>query len=108
MTSVAQTPHSHGAVVPAASRAARFASFDVDAFEVPGGREEIWRFTPMRRLRGLHSGVAATGVAAVEVKAPPEIVVSTVDRGDERLGVAGTPGDRIAAQAWCSFDAATV
>ena len=31
-----------------------FSSFDVDAFEVPGGRDELWRFTPLKRLRGLH------------------------------------------------------
>ena len=35
-----------------------FASFDVDAFEVPGGRDELWRFTPLKRLRGLHDGTA--------------------------------------------------
>ena len=35
-----------------------FASFDVDAFEVPGGRDELWRFTPLKRLRGLHDGSA--------------------------------------------------
>ena len=33
--------------VPAASRAERFTGYDVEAFEVPGGREENWRFTPM-------------------------------------------------------------
>ncbi|HEU5472758.1 MAG TPA: Fe-S cluster assembly protein SufD [Actinophytocola sp.] len=101
-------PHSHGAVVPQSSRAEWFTSFDVDAFEVPGGREEIWRFTPMKRLHGLHSGAAATGTATVEVGAGPEVRVDTVARGDERLGVAGTPADRIAAQAWCSFTEATV
>ncbi|SMD21711.1 Fe-S cluster assembly protein SufD [Kibdelosporangium aridum] len=102
--------HSHGAgaVVPAASRAAQFASFDVDAFEVPGGREEIWRFTPMKRLRNLHNGAVADGTAAVSVDAPAEVKVETVQRGDERLGTAGTPDDRIAAQAWCSFVDATV
>jgi Fe-S cluster assembly protein SufD len=42
--------------VPAASAGERFTSYDVDAFEVPGGREENWRFTPLRRLRGLHDG----------------------------------------------------
>ena len=42
-----------------------FTSFDVDAFEVPDGRDEIWRFTPLKRLRGLHDGSApATGTAA--------------------------------------------
>jgi Fe-S cluster assembly protein SufD len=102
------TPHSHGPVVPQASRAEWFASFDVDAFEVPGGREELWRFTPMKRLRGLHTGLAASGAATVEVSDGTGVVVSTARRGDDRLGVAGTPGDRIAAQAWCSFTEATV
>jgi len=49
--------HSHGAgVVPEQSRAERQASFDVTAFGVPTGREEIWRFTPMDRLGELHTG----------------------------------------------------
>ncbi len=30
-------------------------SFDVDDHAVPTGREEIWRFTPLKRLRGLHA-----------------------------------------------------
>jgi Fe-S cluster assembly protein SufD len=108
MTSVAQTPHSHGAVVPKASRAEHFASFDVEAFEVPGGREEIWRFTPMKRLRGLHDGTArAAGDLTVEVDGP-DVTVESVGRDDERLGTAGTPGDRIAAQAYTSFAKATV
>src|SRR4051794_18946757 len=102
--------HSHGvgAVIPAASRASQFASFDVDAFEVPGGREEIWRFTPLKRLRDLHKGAEATGTATVDVSASAEVVVETVPRSDERLGKAGTPDDRIAAQAWSSFVDATV
>ena len=108
MTSVAQTPHSHGAVVPAASRAEQFASFDVDAFEVPGGREEIWRFTPMKRLRGLHDGSAVvSGELLVEVDGL-DVRVETVGRDDSRLGQGGKPADRIAAQAYSSFPQATV
>jgi Fe-S cluster assembly protein SufD len=107
MSQATQTPHSHGAVVPAASRAERFSSYDVEAFEVPGGREEVWRFTPMKRLRGLHDGsAAATGELTVEVTG--EATIETVGRDDERLGEAGTPGDRIAAQAYTSFAKATV
>lgn len=61
-----------GAVVPAASRAERFTSYDVEAFEVPGGREENWRFTPMKRLRGLHDGSApATGEITLETDTAP-------------------------------------
>jgi Fe-S cluster assembly protein SufD len=98
-----------GSVVPASSKGERFTSFDVEAFEVPGGREEIWRFTPMRRLRGLHDGSAvASGRCTVDVEAAPEAKVETVGRDDNRLGVAGTPGDRIAAQAWSEFTSATV
>jgi Fe-S cluster assembly protein SufD len=102
------TEHSHGAAssarIPNATRAERFASFDVEAFEIPGGREEDWRFTPMKRLHGLHTGAVATAAARIGVsgRTPYEWVL----RGDPRLGVAGTPGDRVAAQAWHSFDEA--
>lgn len=86
-----------------------FASFDVDAFEVPHGRDEIWRFTPLRRLRGLHDGTArATGKADVRVAEQPGLRVETVHRGDERLGDGGVPTDRVAAQAFSSFNSATV
>lgn len=98
-----------GAVIPAASRAERFTSYDVEAFEVPGGREENWRFTPMKRLRGLHDGSAvATGEITLETEAAPELKIESVGRDDERLGAAGVPSDRIAAQAYSSFKQATV
>ncbi|MGK4592114.1 Fe-S cluster assembly protein SufD [Amycolatopsis sp. w19] len=98
-----------GVVIPATSRAERFTSYDVEAFEVPGGREENWRFTPMKRLRGLHDGsAAASGSATVDADAAPELKIETVGRDDERLGAAGVPSDRIAAQAYSSFTEATV
>jgi len=86
-----------------------FTSFDVDAFEVPGGRDELWRFTPLKRLRGLHDGSApATGSALIEVSDRPGVTVESVRRGDERLGQAGVPADRVAAQAFSSFNQATI
>jgi Fe-S cluster assembly protein SufD len=103
MTASTQTP-----VVPQASKGERFTAFDVDAFEVPTGREEDWRFTPLRRLHGLHSGAAPTGTATVHVEAAPEVAVETVGRGDGRIGDGGTPGDRVAAQAWSAFAEATL
>ncbi|MGW3727371.1 Fe-S cluster assembly protein SufD [Streptomyces sp. NPDC000851] len=85
-------------------------SFDVADFPVPHGREEEWRFTPLERLRGLHDGTAvATGEGVkVEVEAPAGVVVETVGRDDARLGRAGTPVDRIAAQAYSAFEKAGV
>ena len=86
-----------------------FASFDVNAFEVPAGRDELWRFTPLRRLRGLHDGTAiANGHATVTVADQPGVTVETVGRDDERLGQGGVPTDRVAAQAFSSFTEATI
>ncbi|MBZ4558366.1 Fe-S cluster assembly protein SufD [Mycobacterium avium subsp. hominissuis] len=98
-----------GSSLAAANKGELFASFDVDAFEVPHGRDEIWRFTPLRRLRGLHDGSApATGKAEVSVGEQPGLRVETVRRGDERLGQGGIPTDRVAAQAFSSFNSATL
>jgi Fe-S cluster assembly protein SufD len=92
-----------------ANKGEQFSSFDVDAFEVPGGRDELWRFTPLKRLRGLHDGSAlATGSALIEVTERPGVTVETAHRGDERLGKGGIPADRVAAQAFSSFNKATV
>ena len=107
-SAAANTAAAGEAVIPATSRAERFTGFDVEAFEVPGGREENWRFTPMKRLRGLHSGAAATGKSTVDADTAPEVTVESVPRDDSRLGEAGVPSDRIAAQAYSSFEQATI
>ncbi|MER6269954.1 MULTISPECIES: Fe-S cluster assembly protein SufD [unclassified Streptomyces] len=85
-------------------------SFDVADFPVPHGREEEWRFTPLERLRGLHDGTAvATGDSLkVTVEAPEGVTVELVGRDDPRLGRAGAPVDRVAAQAYSAFEQAGV
>jgi Fe-S cluster assembly protein SufD len=92
-----------------ANKGAQFTSYDVDAFEIPSGRDELWRFTPLRRLRGLHDGSApATSGADIAVSAPDGVTIEKVGRDDKRLGVAGVPADRVAAQAYSAFAEATV
>ncbi|MET8474786.1 Fe-S cluster assembly protein SufD [Streptomyces sp. NPDC006422] len=85
-------------------------SYDVQDFPVPHGREEEWRFTPLERLRGLHDGTAtATGDGVkVDVEAPEGVTVELVGRDDARVGKAGKPVDRIAAQAYSAFEKASV
>lgn len=81
-----------------------FTSFDVEDFAVPHSRAEEWRFVSLRRLRGLHDGTfAAAADQDITVDAPSEVNVETVDKSDERIGVAGAPADRVAAQAWTSM-----
>lgn len=84
-------------------------SFDPDDFVVPTGREEEWRFTPLRRLRGLHSDAALdAGKVSVEVSAESEITVVLAQHGDPRLGTALVPSDRVSARAFAAFREATV
>lgn len=109
---VADGAHTHGrGGTPESSRAARRTSFDLADFTVPTGREEEWRFSPVRRLAPLFdaagTGLTGTGVQVTVVEAP-EARVEIVGRDDVRLGTAGKPGDRTAASAWTSFREATV
>lgn len=86
-----------------------FASYDVNDFEVPQGRDEVWRFVSLRRLRGLHNGKFPEQTdAKVDVQAPSGVTVEEVSRDDERLKAVTAPTDRIAAQAWTSMPHATV
>lgn len=90
------------------SRAGRPTSYRVEDFAELTGREEDWRFTPLKRLGGLHTD-ALTGLGVdVSVAAPDSVTVETVNRDDSRIGSAGIPEDRVAANAWSSFSEATV
>ena len=82
----------------------QFTSFDVADFPVPGGRDEVWRFISLRSLRGLHNGEFAPAVAQqISVVAPESVSSETVAPSDARLGTAGAPADRVAAQAWTAM-----
>jgi Fe-S cluster assembly protein SufD len=88
-------------LVPPKTRAQQVRSFDVNDFPALNGREEEWRFTPLKRLRGLDSATGP-GATAPKVEAdelPAGVTVSTVDRSDPRVGSALTPFDRISALA---------
>ena len=87
----------------------QFTSFNVEDFPVPRGRDEVWRFIALRKLRGLHNGEFAPVVAQnIDVSTPHGVSSETVAPGDPRLGSAGAPSDRVAAQAWDSMPEAQV
>ncbi len=84
-------------------------SYDPADFGVPAGREEEWRFTPLRRLRGLHSDQElAPGKVSVDIDAQSPVAVVHAHHGNERLGASYVPADRVSARAFASFDEATI
>ncbi|GAB3323878.1 Fe-S cluster assembly protein SufD [Geodermatophilus aquaeductus] len=96
--------HSHGGPAPTGSPAERFTSTDPDAFGVPTGREETWRFTPMRRIRPLLDGAAPSGTGSdahltwtTDLPEGAELV--SVDADDPLLKGLPEPVDRLAALA---------
>ncbi|HET7398061.1 MAG TPA: Fe-S cluster assembly protein SufD [Intrasporangium sp.] len=94
-------------LVPAASRAERTTSFDVADFPVPTGREEEWRFTPVRALAPLFAE-GATGELRWDAELPEGVTVSRIPEAAAReLGILA-PQDRPAALAAGTGDATLV
>lgn len=77
-------------------------SYDLADHPVPSGREEIWRFTPLRRLRGVHQDAPLDGdVVKLEADLADGVSARTVAAADSARGASGlVPLDRVAARAW--------
>lgn len=104
--------HSHGAPdQPADARRDVVRSFDVADFAPLTGREEEWRFTPLKRLRGLHTDTGERAARAPEHRVsdlPDGVTMSRVGKGDPRVGSVLTPFDRVSARAFGEVDEALV
>jgi Fe-S cluster assembly protein SufD len=71
-------------------------------FPIPTGREEAWRFTPTRRLRGLFEPLpdGGDGKLVIDADAPEGVTVEHVDpREDSRVGRTFRATERVAALA---------
>ncbi|CAN7402040.1 Fe-S cluster assembly protein SufD [Terrabacter sp. LjRoot27] len=96
---------SAAAFVPDQSRAERTASFDVAAFPLPTGREEDWRFTPVKKLTGLLAE-GASGSLDWTTTLPEGVTTSTITAEQaQALGVL-PPQDRAAVVAGAAGDGA--
>ena len=73
----------------------RFASRDPDDFAVPTGREEQWRFTPLRALRPLLQPLTDTSPPRVDTAVPSGVESSFVPRTHPLIGSVLHPADRI-------------
>ena len=104
-------PHSHGAGAPVAhsSRGDRPTSFSLSDIAVPHGREDAWRFTPMRLIEKLFETQNFESESlGVRIDAPEEVLVEEVTRDDQRLGSVLAPGDRTSVVAWNAFTSAQI
>src|SRR5262245_66361971 len=95
-------------MAPPKTKSQALRSYDVADFPALTGREEEWRFTPLKRLRGLAAadGAATPGAQLKHEygELPAGVTVSTVDRSDPRVGTALTPFDRFRAPAYGHAD----
>lgn len=84
-------------------------SFDVIDHPIPAGLEEVWRFTPLKRLKGLHNSTyVGGGKLSTSIDVDPAVTVESVGRDDVRLGSVYLPNDRVSAEAWNNFEKAMV
>jgi Fe-S cluster assembly protein SufD len=91
--------HSHGpgSPVPLQARSERPTSYDVADFAVPTGREEEWRFTPVKQLKALFDDAAGSETPKIDTSGPEGVVFETVAADSVKVG---KPQDRSAAVAW--------
>ncbi|WP_067780441.1 Fe-S cluster assembly protein SufD [Actinomyces vulturis] len=100
--------HTHGGPRYVASRGQRPTSFDIADFPMPRGREEEWRFTPMKRFAPILAEELTDATSWISVDAPEGISVETVERSDSRVGTINEPIDRASVCAWENATQATI
>jgi Fe-S cluster assembly protein SufD len=106
------TPTTQSTVTPAnrtPTKGDRFQSTNPEDFPVPYGKDEDWRFTPLRRLRGLQKNdgaPAARQQISVDTADQTGVTYTELPMDDERVGRAGLPVDRPAAEAWVNCEVA--
>jgi len=96
---VTAVPNVAEAIETVASHLHPVASFDLADHPMPSGREEVWRFTPLKRLRGLLDGVPSDAQLTWTTDLPPGVTRSELTLDEVlALGVPA-PVDRVSALA---------
>ena len=76
------------------------ASYDLADHPLPTGLEEVWRFTPLKRLRGLlEAEGASSGHLTWSVTAPDQVITGEISTVDAVALGGPEPVDRVAALA---------
>jgi Fe-S cluster assembly protein SufD len=84
------------------------ASYDLGDHPMPTGREETWRFTPLKRLRGILDGEASEASLTWDVQMPEGITMPVISSEDARAQGAMAPNELPAALAMARSGACRV
>lgn len=95
-------------VIPEASRGMWSTSYSPEDFAVPTGREENWRFTPVRTLKDILNGTKNTGPLNTSHHIPEGVTCEVVDTDHTLRSCVPQPADRAAALAYASAETVTV
>ncbi|HMR50320.1 MAG TPA: Fe-S cluster assembly protein SufD [Arachnia sp.] len=96
-TTIDAAPNVAAAVETVESHLHPTPSWDVADHPVPSGREEIWRFSPVRKLKRLFDDAAEAGSLDWEVQLPEGVTVAELSLDDAQRLAVEAPVDRISA-----------
>src|SRR5699024_4478122 len=74
-------------------------SWNLEDHASPTGREEIWRFSPVKRLKGVLEGAATGEHLAWSGDLPAGVTHTEISADEARELAVSAPRDRVAAQA---------
>lgn len=100
--SQAQLESPHSVFIPHTNRAQRLTSFDVADFPMPTGREEEWRFSPLKSLRPALADLPEQWEPSgfeFDVDEVAGVSLTNLAPGEAPRGTVLVPGDRAAALA---------
>jgi Fe-S cluster assembly protein SufD len=101
--------HSHGGNVPIQTRSERPRSTSVSDFPEISKLQEIWRYLPAEKLRGLGDPVMGeVAEQSVKLNLASGVTSRWVQATDPIVGSAGLPEDRASAAAWTNASKALV
>jgi FeS assembly protein SufD len=98
--------HSDGPVIPVQTRSERPKSAHHGDFPRVEGWEAEWKLSPVDKLRDLIDEQLDGSPYRIQYPEVAGTTVEWIDRTDARIGTAGLPEERAAANAWSTFEKA--
>ncbi len=108
MTTITDVPNVAEAIETVESHLHPVPSWDLEDHPVPTGREEIWRFTPVRKLKKLFASEATGSHLAWDADLPAAVTMRNIPIEEARALSVEAPVDRVSALAHANSGGATL